>query len=110
MNVPKTQQRGGEFMDNTELSYSAENLRADKECAADAAAVEACVIETEELQAEEPYVTSEAEIVLKIENLRRSYGDIRALDGVSFKIPEGKIIGLLGPNGSGIYKITKRIN
>lgn len=34
-------------------------------------------------------------------DLRRHYGDIRALDGVSLTIPAGQIVGMLGPNGAG---------
>ena len=40
-------------------------------------------------------------IILSCKDLYKSYGDIKALSGVTFDIPEGKIIGLLGPNGSG---------
>ena len=40
-------------------------------------------------------------IVLECNELSKSYGDILALDRISFKIPAGKVIGLLGPNGSG---------
>ena len=43
----------------------------------------------------------DCEIVLECSGLSKSYGFVRALDDVSFKIPAGKIIGLLGPNGSG---------
>jgi len=38
---------------------------------------------------------------IKVSDLRKSYGDIRAVDGVSFEVKEGEIFGLLGPNGAG---------
>jgi ABC-2 type transport system ATP-binding protein len=39
--------------------------------------------------------------VLTVENLRKNYGRIQALKGVSFSVPEGAVFGILGPNGSG---------
>lgn len=36
-----------------------------------------------------------------VENISCSYGDIKAVDGISFRIPEGQILGFLGPNGAG---------
>ena len=39
--------------------------------------------------------------VLKAENLTKQYQKAKALDGLNLELPKGKIIGLLGPNGSG---------
>ena len=39
--------------------------------------------------------------ILKTEDLCKSYFNKRALQGVNLTIPQGKIVGLLGPNGSG---------
>ena len=39
--------------------------------------------------------------VLKAENLTKQYHNAKALDGLNLELPKGKIIGLLGPNGSG---------
>ena len=39
--------------------------------------------------------------VLKAVGLTKSYGGTWALDGLNLELPQGKIVGLLGPNGSG---------
>jgi len=39
--------------------------------------------------------------VLEVANLRKSFGGITAVDGVSFAVREGEILGIIGPNGSG---------
>jgi ABC-2 type transport system ATP-binding protein len=41
-----------------------------------------------------------SEIVI-VEDLARHYGDVRAVDGISFSVAEGEIFGLLGHNGAG---------
>ncbi|MEO6683233.1 MAG: ABC transporter ATP-binding protein [Ginsengibacter sp.] len=39
--------------------------------------------------------------ILTVENLSKNYGRVRALNDVSFSVPEGTVFGILGPNGSG---------
>ncbi len=39
--------------------------------------------------------------MIKVDDIHKSFGDVRALRGVSFDAPDGKITGLLGPNGAG---------
>ncbi len=40
-------------------------------------------------------------MLLKVENLRVSYGGIRALHGISFEVDEGEIVCIIGANGAG---------
>lgn len=39
--------------------------------------------------------------MLKVENLQKSFGAVKAVDGISFEVKEGEVFGLLGPNGAG---------
>jgi ABC-2 type transport system ATP-binding protein len=41
------------------------------------------------------------EPVIKVENLVKHFGAVRAVDGISFEVMKGEIFGLLGPNGAG---------
>jgi ABC-2 type transport system ATP-binding protein len=38
---------------------------------------------------------------IELNNLQKSFGDLKAVDGVSFAVQEGEIFSLLGPNGAG---------
>jgi len=42
-----------------------------------------------------------ASLELEFDGLRRSYGPVKALDGLSFGVPAGQVFGFLGPNGAG---------
>jgi branched-chain amino acid transport system ATP-binding protein len=39
--------------------------------------------------------------ILEVGNLKKNFGGITAVDGVSFHVEEGEILGLIGPNGCG---------
>lgn len=39
--------------------------------------------------------------VLKVNNLSKHYGSLRAVDNLSFEVKKGSVFGILGPNGSG---------
>ena len=44
---------------------------------------------------------SHSTTLLEVNDLRKSYGDLKAVDGISFAIEPGVCFGLLGPNGAG---------
>ena len=48
--------------------------------------------------------------MLRIQNLKKHFGGVKAVDGCSFKIQEGEITALIGPNGSGKTTIFNLIS
>jgi ABC-2 type transport system ATP-binding protein len=47
--------------------------------------------------------------MIEVKNLVKHYGPIRAVDGVSFSVKQGDILGFLGPNGAGKSTTMKMI-
>jgi len=46
---------------------------------------------------------------LQVDGVTKSFGNVRALNGVSLSVEEGEVLGLLGPNGSGKSTLMKII-
>ena len=47
--------------------------------------------------------------MVEIQNLKKTFGEITAVDGVSFTVGQGEVIGFLGPNGAGKSTTMKMI-
>jgi ABC-2 type transport system ATP-binding protein len=50
-----------------------------------------------------------ADVVLDCQDLCKSYGELRAVDGVSFQVRRREIVGLVGPNGAGKTTIINMV-
>jgi len=47
--------------------------------------------------------------MIKIKNLRKAFGPIVAVDGVSFDVAKGQVLGFLGPNGAGKSTVMRML-
>ena len=54
-------------------------------------------------------VAASDELAIEVVGLRKSFKDMVAVDGVSFSVPKGRILGLLGPNGAGKTTIVNML-
>ena len=48
-------------------------------------------------------------VLVSAQNVSKRFGDIRAVDDVSFEIHQGRIMGLIGPNGAGKTTLLKAV-
>ena len=48
--------------------------------------------------------------IIQVEGLEKSYGQIRAVQGISFSVERGEAVGLLGPNGAGKTTTLKMLS
>ena len=47
--------------------------------------------------------------IVMARDIRKSFGDVRALDGVSLDVERGTVLGLLGPNGAGKTTLVRML-
>ena len=52
---------------------------------------------------------SAGELLIEVQGLAKHYGPIRAVDGISFEVRRGDVLGFLGPNGAGKTTAMKMI-
>ena len=52
----------------------------------------------------------EGDVVLKVDDIHKSFGGLRAVDHVSFAAARGELLGLIGPNGAGKTTIFNMIS
>jgi ABC-2 type transport system ATP-binding protein len=48
--------------------------------------------------------------ILQVDNLQRTFGDHKAVDGLTFQVEPGEVFGLLGPNGAGKTTTVRLLN
>jgi len=50
------------------------------------------------------------QVLLEVRGLSKSFGGLRALDGIAFQVEEGAILGIIGPNGAGKTTLFNLLN
>ncbi len=54
--------------------------------------------------------TSSDEILLRVSNLSKAFGGLRAVQDVSFEVRKGELLGIIGPNGAGKTTLFNLLN
>jgi ABC-type multidrug transport system ATPase subunit len=50
------------------------------------------------------------ETIVEVNGLERTFGQNRAVDGMTFHVKQGEVFGLLGPNGAGKTTTVRLLN
>ena len=59
------------------------------------------MVESETIQTDESAVVPDEHLTIQIKGVSKSFGSNRAVDGLTFNVRQGEVVGFLGPNGSG---------
>ena len=49
-------------------------------------------------------------MIIRVKDLVRHFGDIKALDGISFDVNKGEVVVIIGPSGSGKSTLLRCLN
>lgn len=55
-------------------------------------------------------MTTDKNILIKVENLQKSFGDIKVLKGINTEIEKGEVVVIIGPSGSGKSTFLRTLN
>ena len=48
--------------------------------------------------------------MIKVENLKKNFGALQVLDGISFELEKGKVLAVVGPSGTGKSTLLRCLN
>ena len=55
-------------------------------------------------------MTTDKDILIKVEGLKKSFGDIEVLKGINTEIKKGEVVVIIGPSGSGKSTFLRTLN
>ena len=55
-------------------------------------------------------MTTKGEVLIKVENLQKQFGENKVLDGISTEIYKGEVVAIIGPSGSGKSTFLRSLN